>query len=164
MTAVVVAIIAAVIGLLTYVVQDVLNRRSALKRRRQTLYEGLVRDLFELLVAKTGPERSKFITRVEKSWLFASDDVLAACYGFLDTYDTLSECAASEATDVLTIVRSNSQIRGQVSEIFAKIFLAMRKEIRRSKISAAWAQQKVRLYAWGIISRSEPDDAQSSSR
>jgi hypothetical protein len=153
-TPVVVAIVAAIVGLVTYWAQEALKRRSALNQRREVLYENLLRDLFELLVAETGQARSNVITRIEKSWLFASDDVLAACYRFLDAYDELYR-DAEDSAGVLTSVRSDPQVRDRLSEIFAGIFLAMRRDTRRSKVTPEWVEEKVRIYSWGIISRSE---------
>jgi hypothetical protein len=154
MTPVVVAIVAAIVGLVTYWVQEALKRRTALNQRREVLYENLLRDLFELLVAETGEARSTVITRIEKSWLFASDDVLVACYRFLDTYDELYRSAEDPAS-VLTAVRSDPKVRERLSEIFSGIFLAMRRDTRRSRISAEWAKGEVQIYSWGIISRTE---------
>ena len=82
-------LLTALLGLLTYAWQEKVKRRTAMAERRQALYEHLIRNLVDLLVAKTGADRSKLITEIEKGWLFASDDVLRAAYDYLSIYDRI---------------------------------------------------------------------------
>jgi hypothetical protein len=150
-------VITATLGLLTYAWQERLKRRTALSERRQTLYEQLIRNLVDLLIAKTGAERSKLITEIEKGWLFASDEVLYACYKFLGIYHNL--CCPNPQTGVLTVeevlakVRSDVKTRQELAKSISAIFLAMRRDVRSdTKISASWAKQNFQIYPWGVIS------------
>ena len=89
-------LLTALFGILTYAIQERRKHRTALAERRQALYEKLIRDLVDLLIAGTGAERSKLITEIEKGWLFASDQVLYACYDLLEIYDDLYREVANE--------------------------------------------------------------------
>jgi|GEM_PF-2127560 len=159
-TPVLVAIIAAALGLGTYAWQEKLKRETTLNERKQGLYENLIRNLFELLAADTGAERSKYITDIEKSWLFASDEVLRACYDFLEVYDDLCGSLTEpskvlKGKDILQRVRTDADLKEQLGKSLACIFLAMRKDMRASKISREWAMSKFKIYSWGIVSAFE---------
>ena len=159
---VLVAILVAGLGVFTYAWQEKLKRETALNKRKQGLYENLMRNLFELLAADTGAERSKYITDIEKSWLFAPDEVLHACYDFLEVYDDLC-CSLTEphkvlkGKDILQRVRADDGLKEKLGKSLARIFLAMRKDMRASKISQAWALDKFKIYSWGIVSAFETE-------
>src|SRR5919197_654297 len=82
-------VLTAAIGLVTYAWQEHVRRRTALAERRQVLYESLIGNLVDLLAADSADERSNLLTEIEKGWLFASDDVLRASYNYLSEYDRL---------------------------------------------------------------------------
>ncbi|MGH9904062.1 MAG: hypothetical protein ACRD8U_00600 [Pyrinomonadaceae bacterium] len=69
-------LITALFGLLAYAWQEGVKRETELSHRKEKLYEQLVRNFVDLLVARSAGERSKVTTQIEKGWLFASDDVL----------------------------------------------------------------------------------------
>ncbi len=149
-------ILTAVLGLLTYAWQEKVKQQTALAERRRTLYEQLIRNLVDLLIATTGAERSKLITEIEKGWLFASDDVLRASYDYLMIYNNL--CCPDERTDVssfnhvLTKVRSDLKVSQQMGRRLASIFLAMRQDIRAdTTITDNWAKEHFQIYDWGVI-------------
>lgn len=151
-------LLTASLGLVTYAWQEKVKQQTALAERRRGLYEQLIRNLVELLVARTGAESSKFITEIEKGWLFASDEVLLASYDYLSIYDKLSSPATP--TDGLTFenvlgkVRSDSKVRHAFEQSLAAVFLAMRREIRPDTvITKDWARQHFKIYLWGIIAR-----------
>ncbi len=149
----------AVIGLIVYYTQEWIKRRSALAERRQALYEVILRNVFDLLVARTGDTRSKFLTEIEKSWLFASDGVLRACYVYLDLYDRTERAGQ----DILEVARNDESKRLELEDAFAAIFLAMRRDIRWTRISHKWANANVELYPWGIISPAGAEARQTLS-
>ena len=151
-------VLTALVGLLTYAWQERVKRQTALAERRQALYEQLIRNLVDLLIATTGAERSKLITEVEKGWLFSSDEVLRASYDYLSIYDNLCHPAGqdnvSRFEDVLVKVRSDSKVRKEFARSLAAIFLAMRQDIRSdTAIKADWAKQHFQIYPWGIIAK-----------
>ena len=153
-------IVASLLGLGTYAWQERIKHRTALAERKQTIYEELIRNLVELLVAKTGNERSKLISEVEKGWLFASDDVLRACYDYLTIYDNLSQPTRQDKTsdfeNVLAQIQLNLALRQKMGKSLAAIFLAMRRDIRQdTKISDEWAKQHLQIYTWGIIAKED---------
>lgn len=149
-------LLTALLGVFTYAVQEHRKHQTALAERRQALYEKLIRDLVDLLIAKSGLERSKLITEIEKGWLFASDPVLYACYDLLEIYDDLYREVASEESPseaLLNKVRSNQEIRRRVAHGLANIFRAMRADVRGdTKIKAAWAKAHFKIYDWGALS------------
>ena len=159
-------LLTASLALVTYAWQEHVKQRTALAERRQGLYEQLTRNLVELLVAKTGADCSRFISEIEKGWLFASDDVLRASYDYLRMYDRLSSPPAptdgSTFENVLGKVRSDSNVRHAFEQSLAAVFLAMRRDIRSdTAITKDWAKQHFQIYIWGIIARN--DDAVPSN-
>jgi hypothetical protein len=153
-------VLTASLGLVTYAWQEKVKQQTALAERRRGLYEQLIRNLVELLVANTGAERSKFITEIEKGWLFASDDVLRASYAYLSIYDKLrsppDRTDGSTFGDVLGRVRSDSEVRHAFAQSLAAVFLAMRRDIRsETVISPDWAKQHFQIYLWGIIAKDD---------
>lgn len=149
-------LLTALLGVLTYAIQERRKHMTALAERRQALYEKLIRDLVDLLIARTGAERSKLITEIEKGWLFASDGVLHASYHLLEIYDDLYREVANEESPseaLLNKVRANQEIRRRVAHSLAKVFWAMRADVRGdTKIKAAWAKAHFKIYDWGALS------------
>jgi hypothetical protein len=141
----------ALVGLVVYYWQEQIKRDSAVRQRRQELYEVILRNIFELIVSSTGEGRSKFLSEIEKRWLFASDDVLRASYAYLSLYDDVEQTGEH----LLEKARTDDATRKQLENAFARIFLAMRRDVRRTKIDSAWANAHVELYPWGIINPSE---------
>jgi hypothetical protein len=149
-------LLTALLGVFTYAFQEKRKHDTALAERRHALYEKLIRDLVDLLIAGTGAERSKLITEIEKGWLFASDQVLYACYELLEIYDDLYREVANEKSPseaLLNKVRTNQEIRRRVAHSLAKVFRAMRADVRGdTKIKAAWAKAHFKIYDWGALS------------
>ncbi|MFX0060991.1 MAG: hypothetical protein ACFFC7_02315 [Candidatus Hermodarchaeota archaeon] len=141
--------IAAGAGLFAYFWQERLQRSSNLAEIRKNLYDELIRTLFELFTAKPGPERSLLASKIERGWLFASDNVLRAIYKYLDIYD---QCCAKGVESLAEIIRSEENIKKEMEECISEIFLTMRRDIRATKIDAKWASDNVKIYDWGIIS------------
>jgi hypothetical protein len=146
---VLVVIVTGAIGVVTYSWQEHKKRETTLAERRKTHYEGLVRNFFELLVAKSGADRSVFVSEIEKGWLFASDDVLQACYRCLETYDELAE----KGLNAVEQIRNDPDLQKAFQKNTADMFLAMRKDLRSTRITEDWARRNLRIYTWGIISR-----------
>lgn len=149
-------LLTALLGVITYAIQERRKHQTALAERRQALYEKLIRDLVDLLVATTGAERSKLITEIEKGWLFASDEVLNACYDLLEIFDGLYGEVANEdspATALRNKVREQKEIRRRLAHSLAKVFWAMRIDVRRdTRIRVAWAKAHFKIYDWGALS------------
>jgi hypothetical protein len=153
-------VLTALLGVITYAFQERAKRQTALAERRQALYEKLIRNLVDLLIATSGAERSKLITEIEKGWLFASDQVLRASYEYLKLYDDLCHHDGRKDTSilvgVLAKVRSDERVRQQLGRNLAQIFLAMRQDIRtETVIKADWAKQHFQIYDWGAIAQSD---------
>jgi hypothetical protein len=156
-------VLTALLGVLAYATQEHLKRKAALDERRQALYEKLIRDLVDLLIATSGAERSRLITEIEKGWLFASDGVLKACYKFLAIYDRLCHenvpKGVALSSEVLTKVRSDKRVRQEIALSLAGIFLAMRRDVRHdNKIKDNWAKAHFQIYEWGAIDQSHKAD------
>lgn len=150
-------IVTGVIGIIAYAWQENVKRKTALAESKRNLYEILIRNLIELLAAENSVERSKLISEIEKGWLFASDDVLHAFYKYLNTYDRYW---TQEQGGVLAKVRKDAKIRQEFANRFAGIFLAMRRDLRSTKISDDWANRQLRIYEWGIIAGSSQTNAE----
>ena len=159
-------LLTALFGVITYTIQEHRKQQAALDERRQALYEKLIRDLVDLLIAPTGAERSKLITEIEKGWLFASDEVLHACYDLLDVFDRMYKQVADEhspSNALFSMVRENQETRNRLAHCLAKIFLAMRADVRRdTKIKAAWARANLKIYDWGALAESARPKKRSS--
>ena len=143
--------ITGAIGLLAYVWQERSKRTTALTERRKELYQKLLRALFKLLVADTGPERSKQLSEIEEGWLFASDDVLEASYNYLELYDHYY--TESEGNVVGKIIK-DSNVKKEFEQSLANIFFAMRRDlkgIRSTIINKEWTETHTKIYDWGII-------------
>ncbi|MDQ2922652.1 MAG: hypothetical protein M3R52_13705 [Acidobacteriota bacterium] len=165
-------LLTAVFGLLAYAWQEKVKRQTALTERKQKLYEQLIRNFVDLLVAKTAAERSKFTTEIERGWLFASDDVLLASYAYLNAFDRLmlspEEAEVLPVERVIERIKSDSKVGMELSQCLAAIFLAMRQDIRpETAISADWAKQQLRFYKWGALAEFQevdsPDPSQGTS-
>lgn len=144
------------LGLLTYAYQEREKRNAALSERRRELYESLIRSLVELLCASTGEERSRLLTEIEKSWLFASDRVLDASYHYLIAYDRLCRSVIKDnvvnGDEILARLRSDRELREGLRDRLAAVFTQMRSDIRPdTEITEDWARQRFDLYCWGIL-------------
>lgn len=150
-------LLTALLGVITYTIQERRKHDAALAERRQALYEKLIRDLVDLLIAQSGAERSKLITEIEKGWLFASDKVVYDCYELLEIFDDLYREVANEdspSAALLNKVRENQEIRNRLAHSLAKIFLAMRADTRDdNRIKAAWAGKHFKIYDWGALAQ-----------
>jgi hypothetical protein len=155
-------ILAGVIGVITYSWQENTKTKTAIEERRKDLYQALIRKLVELLAAKTGSARSEILSEIEKSWLFASDEVLKAIYDYMKMYDTYF---AKSQGDILTEIRQNAASRDEIATSISRIFLAMRRDIKRIRptlIDEDWIKNYVRVYEWGIIAADQDGDQSDS--
>jgi hypothetical protein len=151
-------VLPAAIGLVTYAWQEHVKRRTALAERRQVLYESLVGNLVDLLVADSAERRSDLLTEIEKGWLFASDDVLRASYAYLSEYDRLccsfvTKDGSVDSEAVLAQVRSNDETRSKLGDLLEAVFLEMRQESRTdTELEAPKAIADFKIYVWGALS------------
>ncbi len=112
--------------------------------------------MFKLLSARPGEETSRVITAIEKSWLFASDDVLKACYQVFDVYAEVTKGMDQESQSLKWTDDSLTRFEQAV----AMLFVAMRADLlgnwRTSRIDEEWARAKVRVFRSGATSSVEP--------
>ena len=144
------ATVTGIFGIAAYTWQVHKERETNIQERRKDLYEKLLRSIFELMTAKTGSERSKCVSNIEKNWLFASDDVLKACYEFLKIFNE----HWIEDNTIAEKIRTDQRIKKEFENILAVIFLAMRKDINRitpTAIDDKYAMDYVKIYYWGIL-------------
>ena len=141
------ATFAAVFGIITYACQAHIKRRDERHERRRKLYESLIEHVFRLLAATPGDESSKAMTEIEKSWLFASDGVLRACYQVFGIYEEI----ASGPNSPSVTLRTDEQVRKRYGEAVAALFVAMRDDLRGcdTTLGEDWARQVVKVYFWG---------------
>jgi hypothetical protein len=136
------------IGLATYAWQENIKRQTELVERRQKLYEDLNGALFGLILAKTAEERGNIIAEIEKGWLFASDDVLATVFKYMESYDNYWMQAGG---DIQQLIREDETARQSIEMAMAVIFLAMRQDLRSTKISETLAKDYMHFYKCGML-------------
>jgi hypothetical protein len=136
------------IGVATYSWQERAKRQTELTERRQKLYEDLNGALFGLILAKTNQDRRRILADIEKGWLFASDDVLAALFKYMEIYDRHWVSARGE---IQTLIRTDETVRQSIETAMADIFLAMRRDLRSTQIQAALAHDYMRFYQCGLL-------------
>ncbi len=91
---------------------------------------------------------------MEKNWLFASDNVLKACYKFLEIYNE----HWNENMAVAEKIKKEPGIKKEFEKSLANIFLAMRKDVNRittTSIDHKYARDYVKIYDWGILAKQE---------
>jgi hypothetical protein len=136
------------VGIVTYNWQENTKRQTELVERRQKLYEDLNGALFGLILAKTSTERRNIIAQIEKGWLFASDDVVAALFKYMELYDELWLEAAG---DVRQLIRADAAARKKLEQAMSALFLAMRQDLRSTKISPTSAETYMHFYQCGML-------------
>ncbi len=151
-------VVTALLGIITYSWQEWIKRKNKLSEYRYSLYKEWIRQLIELLVAKTGEDMSDLISEIEKGWLFASDGVLEAAYNYLNYCDSLyctkTRNSKIKHNTVLEKLQSDEKIKENVSERLSNVFLSMRQDIRSdTKINMQWAQKNFKIYDFGIIAK-----------
>jgi len=141
------AIISGLIGIITFAYQARKKHVDEQTERKRLLYESLIENVFKLLSAKPGIERSLVLTEIEKSWLFASEEVLIACYAVLSVYDDDS----GSKYDLAKSIHDDQHARLQFENAVAELFCAMREDLRgtNSGITVDWAKSVVRVYDSG---------------
>ena len=146
----VIVFITGLVGACTYLFQD--WRKTAVDRRdrKRQLYEELLKNIFELFFINSQEERCELVSKIEKCWLFSSDEVLKECYSFLKQFDSILK----ESEEI----RKSVKTKESFENIIARIFFQMRHDLRgrTTKIKENWAEENVVIYGWrGIISVSE---------
>jgi hypothetical protein len=139
------------IGVATYSWQENVKRQTELVERRQKLYEDLNSALFGLILAENLDDRRKILAEIEKGWLFASDDVLAAIFAHMETFDR--HWLATDGK-VHTSIQTDAATRGEIERSLAAIFIAMRRDLRHTDISAESARTYMKFYQCGMLDRS----------
>jgi hypothetical protein len=142
-------LLTGVIGVVTYSWQERAKRQTELTERRQKLYEDLNGALFGLILAKTNEDRRRILAEIEKGWLFASDDVLAALFKYMDSYD---RHWIKVEGDIQSLIQTDENARREIESAMADIFLAMRRDLRSTTISASLAKEYMRFYQCGMLS------------
>ena len=143
-------VLTGLVGILTFAYQARRKHAAEQSERQRLLYESLIEHVFQLLSAKPGKDRSAVITAIEKSWLFASDEVLRACYKVLDVY--IDE--GSHDYDLAESMRIDTKARRQFGNAVAELFIAMRTDLHgaKSRIDEEWAREVVHVYPSGAPS------------
>lgn len=149
-------LLTGIMGIIAYIWQEKIKRETALTEHRKELYEELLHNFFDLIITENVLKRSEYISKIERSWLFASDKVLEACYEILQFID--SYCV-DQHKPVLAIMRDNQKFREDFEDKLAVLFLEMRRDIKGfkgTKIDEKWAKGRIKVYGWGIISLMPP--------
>lgn len=143
------AIIAACSAFLGYLYQS--NR--ALKEKqlsdRKAQYELILFNVFKLLYQPPGLNYANTLIEIEKSWLYASDDVLTKCYVILDVHKDISR----EVGISLDVLRANDKAREEYNQALRELFSSMRKDLGfgNNKNINSWPTEKVELFPAGLL-------------
>lgn len=143
-------VLTGAIGIATYSWQENSKRQTELVERRQKLYEDLNGALFGLIITKTIEDRRRILADIEKGWLFASDEVLAALFKYMDCYDRYW---VSSNGKVQQLIQQDADARQDIERAMSEIFLAMRRDLRTTKISEDLAKQYMHFYQCGMLDR-----------
>ncbi|HZG40746.1 MAG TPA: hypothetical protein VEZ50_18880, partial [Nodosilinea sp.] len=110
-----------------------------------------------LILAKINPDRRRILADIEKGWLFASDEVLAALFKYMEIYDRHWITAEG---DIQALIRVDESVRQEIEAAMADIFLAMRRDLRSTQISESLAHDYMRFYQCGLLASDPitPDD------
>ncbi len=141
-------LLTGMIGVATYSWQEKAKRQTELTERRQKLYEDLNGALFGLILAKTRADRRRILADIEKGWLFASDQVLAALFTYMDIYDRHWVSAGGE---IQTLIQTDEKVRRDIESAMADIFLAMRRDLRSTQVSESLARDYMHFYQCGML-------------
>lgn len=141
-------LLTGVIGVATYSWQENIKRETELVERRQKLYEDLNGALFGLILARTNADRRRILAEIEKGWLFASDEVLAALFQYMQSYDNFWIEAEG---DIQRLIQENEKARQKIETGLANIFLAMRRDLRSTNISETLAKDYMHFYKCGML-------------
>ena len=155
MVEIIAALILGVVGLAAYSIQERLKRRTALAEKKQEIYIELIDNVILLLGADAASQRSELLSRIEHAWLYASDPVLRNIYDYLKAYDE----SYVDDYSMMAQLQSDTKLMAKFNKLIARIFLEMRREVRRdisaTKIDSQWAEDNVKLYGWGIVTADE---------
>jgi hypothetical protein len=143
-------VLTGAIGIATYSWQENSKRQTELVERRQKLYEDINGALFGLIIAKTIEDRRRILADIEKGWLFASDEVLAALFRYMDCYDRYW---VSSDGKVQQLIQQDVGARQDIERAMSEIFLAMRRDLRATQISEDLAKQYMHFYQCGMLDR-----------
>jgi len=117
---IVIAVVTALVGFLTWLLQRRVERRKADRLRKEALYEKLLEAITELSSFGNG---APVLIESQKAWLYASDDVLRAVTNYLKVF--LDE---QGSTDV-PITQEQRAVRQRQE---GAIRLAIRRDLERS--------------------------------
>jgi hypothetical protein len=143
-------VLTGAIGIATYSWQENSKRQTESIQRRQKLYEDLNGALFGLIIAKTIEDRRRILADIEKGWLFASDEVLAALFKYMECFDRYW---VSSSGQVQQLIQQDAGARQDIELAMADIFLAMRRDLRSTQISEDLAKQYMHFYQCGMLDR-----------
>jgi len=120
---IVVAIVSAFAGLITWIAQKDRERRDSARQKKLDLYETLLTCVIHL----TAQDATPFFVESQQAWLFASDDVLAQINAY-------TKALASGNAD-----------NKQLNDILGKLLLSMRLDLGlKTEINEDWVKSNFR--------------------
>ena len=133
MEAIVLAIVTASLGLITWTSQQILNRADERRKSKEELYRKLLDAIVDM---SSLAESAPIVVEAQRMWMYASGEVLEAVNEYLRYY--LSEVAGRFANKTLP-----DNIRSQIQERDAYVRLAIRRDIRpMTRISKSWIHSR----------------------
>lgn len=133
MEAIVLAIITASLGLLTWTSQQILSRMEERRKYKEDLYRKLLDAIVDIgVLAESAP----LVVESQRMWMYASDEVLEAVYEYLRYYLSAKEQRFGNGS-------IPDDVRNMIQEKDALIRLAIRRDIRpRTKIDRSWIHSR----------------------
>jgi len=120
---IVVAIVSAFAGLITWIAQKDRERRDSARQKKLDLYETLLASVIHL----TAQDATPFFVKSQQAWLFASDDVLTQINAY-------TRALASGDAD-----------NNELNDILGKLLLSMRLDLGlKTQINEDWVKSHFR--------------------
>ena len=144
-----------IVGAGTYLIQDWRKIAAEQRDRKMKLYEDLLESIFKLFYVTDAMDKSQLVSKIEKCWLFSSDEVLQACYEFLELYNSI----AISHPDSGTALRKNEITKRKFEVNISQIFFHMRNDLRgrTTKVDSEWAKRRIVIYEWGALMNTSRD-------
>ena len=137
------AVLTACIGILTLLYKFIATISDSKREKKRELYERLIENVFRLLDAEVGAERSRVLTNIEMSWLFAPDDVLASCYEVLEAFEY-----ASKTQNPTDSIRKDPDSKDMFEKAVSKLFVAMRNDLKFTKTNIDLSSSLINPFAY----------------
>ena len=152
------ALVASGSAIFGYFYQSKKDREEKRRAERKAQYEIILFNVFKLLYQKPGKDYAETLIEIEKSWLYASDEVLKNCYLILDLHKDI--CLDKTGLPINGL-KTNPDLLDDFNKALGVLFASMRHDLKlgKKKNEDQWPQEKVELFPAGILAMDNPEDS-----